>query len=342
MASARDDEDSRTAVDRSVLDQWARAGALSRAEYGRCLELAGFRPGAAAWVLFLERLLAAMGALLVGAGAIYFIAYNWDVLGRFGKFALLDIAIVAMVAVAWWRGADGLLGKASLWLATVLVGGLLALIGQTYQTGADPYELFIAWSLLALPWTFVSAWAPGWMLVLVLSNVAVALYFGEIFRPFMLFFGLGEEVLWLGLWGLNAIATVLAELLAPRRVAWGSAWLIRMAAVLAIAAATALVLLVVSDHDRYSPLLLIVAAATLGGALWLYRYRRLDLPILGAVAASAIVIVEYFIARQLYHDYGGPSFMLLALVLVLMSAAAAVWLTRLARAAHQPLPGGSA
>ena len=40
--------------------------------------------------------------------------------------------------------------------ASVLVGVLLAVIGQVYHTGADAYSLFAAWTLLILPWTLAS------------------------------------------------------------------------------------------------------------------------------------------------------------------------------------------
>ena len=43
-------------------------------------------------------------------------------------------------------------GKAALLAAALLTGGLLALIGQTYQTGADTFELFATWAALILPW----------------------------------------------------------------------------------------------------------------------------------------------------------------------------------------------
>jgi uncharacterized membrane protein len=334
-------ENAAVGVERSVIDAWAQAGVLTVGQYERSLELAGLRPGTVAWTVFLERLLAAMGALLVGAAVVYFIAHNWDVLGRFGKFVLLDIGIVGAVAVAWWRGANSLSGRASLWLATVILGGLLALIGQTYQTGADPYELFLVWALLALPWTLASNWAPGWMLLLVLANLATALYFGEIFRPFGLFFSLGEDALWLALWILNVAATVLGEFFARRAVAWGSAWLIRMAAALAIAAQTVLALLVIGDHHVHHPALLLATAITFAGLLWLYRSRRLDLPILGLGAASAIVLVEWLIVRHLFSGYTGNGLMVLALALVGMSAAAAVWLTRLARRERLPADGAA-
>ena len=36
-------------------------------------------------------------------------------------------------------------------LAVLSIGGLFAYFGQTYQTGADPWQLFAVWAVLALP-----------------------------------------------------------------------------------------------------------------------------------------------------------------------------------------------
>jgi len=33
-------------------------------------------------------------------------------------------------------------------VSTILVGVLLALVGQTYQTGADTWQLFFYWAIL--------------------------------------------------------------------------------------------------------------------------------------------------------------------------------------------------
>src|SRR5450432_438517 len=114
-------------VERWVLDQWAGDATLAPPAYERALELAGLRPDRASWARFLDQLFATMGALLLASGIVFFIAYNWDELGRSTKFALVDAVIVAAAAFAWWRGTQSVAGKAALWIATVAIGVLLAL-----------------------------------------------------------------------------------------------------------------------------------------------------------------------------------------------------------------------
>src|SRR5688572_19354264 len=73
----------------------------------RALELALPAPGRAEWKAFLEAVLAGLGTLLTAAGIIFFIAYNWSSLGRFAKFGLLELAMVASFLTAWRAGLDG-------------------------------------------------------------------------------------------------------------------------------------------------------------------------------------------------------------------------------------------
>ncbi|MET0346849.1 MAG: DUF2157 domain-containing protein [Casimicrobiaceae bacterium] len=61
-----------------------------------------------------------------------------------------------MIALAVWRGLDTLPGKAALVVAALLVGALLALVGQVYQTGADRFELFAAWAVAIVAWVLVA------------------------------------------------------------------------------------------------------------------------------------------------------------------------------------------
>src|SRR5690606_38724138 len=61
-------------------------------------------------------------------------------------------------------------------LAAVAVGGLLALVGQIYQTGADPWQLFLLWAVLLLPWLLVVRTVFLGMLCALLLNLAAALY----------------------------------------------------------------------------------------------------------------------------------------------------------------------
>lgn len=125
------------------------------------------------------------------AGVICFVAYNWSRLGRFGKFLLLDLAIIG-AAVYAWRAIPKLTGEIALFAAAVLVGALLAVFGQTYQTGADPYGLFATWALLILPWVVASRFSATWVLALLLVNTAIVLYWFQVRAP-----SATSEMLWL-------------------------------------------------------------------------------------------------------------------------------------------------
>lgn len=92
--------------------------------------------------------LAILGATLVGLGIVFWIAANWDSLGRTGRFALLQSVVLIMCAGALWRPRARL--PLSI-LACLAIGALFAFFGQTYQTGADPWELFALWAALSLP-----------------------------------------------------------------------------------------------------------------------------------------------------------------------------------------------
>ena len=85
----------------------------------------------------------------IAAAAVYFVAANWQALGRYAKFALVEGAARrrrsrSCAGAASTRSP----GRAALFVAALLTGVLLALVGQVYQTGADTFELFAAWALL--------------------------------------------------------------------------------------------------------------------------------------------------------------------------------------------------
>src|SRR5690606_16273414 len=71
-------------------------------------------------------------------------------------------------------------------LASVAVGGLLALVGQIYQTGADPWQLFLLWAVLLLPWLVLVRTVFMGVLCGLLLNLAAALHL-DIFGGHFLF-----------------------------------------------------------------------------------------------------------------------------------------------------------
>jgi len=133
----------------------------------RLLALAGLQGEPAALRHGLPRAVAVLAAALGGLGLVFWVAANWHSLGRFGRFGLLQALVVVMALAAAWRPV----ARVPLGLLVLLgIGGLFAYFGQTYQTGADPWQLFALWALLALPLCLGVRsdvlWAP-WALVTV-------------------------------------------------------------------------------------------------------------------------------------------------------------------------------
>ena len=175
---------------RQTLLDWAEQGKIPPGNLYDALSIAGVLPSRADWRRFLDLLLLWMGTLMVSAGVIFFFAYNWNDLGRFTKFGLSEALIVGALTVVWRFGLEHIAGKAMLLAGSLFVGTLLALIGQTYQTGADTFELFGIWAALILPWALAGRLAALWVLWLALLNVATVLYyqtfggmFGLLFEP---------------------------------------------------------------------------------------------------------------------------------------------------------------
>ena len=92
------------------------------------------------------------GILSLAAGLVFFVAANWSEFAVFGRFALLELVLVglrrrrlreAAAGIRWAAPRCSSLSspRAHCW----------RLFGQTYQTGADVYELFLTWALLGLP-----------------------------------------------------------------------------------------------------------------------------------------------------------------------------------------------
>lgn len=109
--------------------------------------LAGFDVMPASLVAQARAALAVISALLLGTGLVCAIAANWSNLGRPLQFGMLQAAVLlpCIGAAVMPRMRTGLA-----LFAFIAIGALLAYLGQTYQTGADAWQLFALWSALGL------------------------------------------------------------------------------------------------------------------------------------------------------------------------------------------------
>lgn len=135
------------------------------------------------WRQWAQRALLVLGAAHFLAGVVFFFAYNWQDLGPFMRFGLIQGALVAALVAAFGAGLRRPAGRALLVAASVLAGVLFAVIGQVYQTGADAWELFAAWTVLVLPWVFASRSTIHWFLWGILALTAFSTYGGQVLIP---------------------------------------------------------------------------------------------------------------------------------------------------------------
>ena len=314
---------------RAQILEWAEQGALPPESVDAALAAARVTPTSTGWRRFISALFLWLGALLIGAGVIFFLAYNWDAMGRFAKFGLIEGVLAAAVLAAWYAGPDTPAGKASLLVASLFTGGLLALIGQTYQTGADPYELFAIWAILILPWTIVSRLPALWLLLIALLNLAVTLYFQAIRGVLGILFT-EDSALW-ALTILNAAALMLWELAAARGTPWiQHRWPARVISAASGISVTALVIWAIVESGDTGPLAFPAYALWLGGAYFYYRRRVRDLFVLAGGVLSIIVTVATLLTQQMLSRSNAGSFLIIGLVVIAMSAVGAWWLRRVA------------
>ncbi|HVK53622.1 MAG TPA: DUF2157 domain-containing protein [Burkholderiales bacterium] len=318
---------------RSDILEWAENGRIKSERMDSALTVSAALPDAPAWRHFIEQMLLWIGVTLIASGVIFFLAYNWRALDRFVKFALVEGVIVGAVGLSWFYGLERPAGKAALLAASLISGALMALFGQTYQTGADPWELFANWALLILPWVLVARLPALWIIWLSLLNLAIVLYH----QAFLGIFGLAtseRSLLW-SLFGLNSIALVVWEGCALKGVSWlRSRWAARLIATASGIAASTIALYSVFDAREMGPAALPAYLLWMGVAFWFYQFRMLDLYVLAAGILSLIVFIAAFLGRHLLSNGGASGFLFIGLVVIGLSAGGAMWLKKVATEAN--------
>ena len=172
------------------------------------------------------RALTGIGAAgLFAFGVFCWIAANWSSFHRLTKLELVAGLLLASAL------AGAVLPRArvpALLVATSAVGGLFALIGQTYPSGADAWQLFALWAALTLPFALAARHDAVWVLWAIVAGAAIGLWrmqessglrIGD-FAP---------------AWAMAlAVAAVLSPYLGLRRFIGDATWAFRLASLGAI------------------------------------------------------------------------------------------------------------
>jgi len=317
---------------RLILLEWAEQSRVDASKLPQAMQLGNVTPTSGDWRSFLDLLLLGLGGLLTVSGVIFFFAYNWDEIGRLSRFLLVQGLIIVTLAGVWYLGLEKITGKAALLGAGILVGVLLALVGQTYQTGADTYELFGVWCVLILPWAYLSRFDLMWLFCLLLLNVTVILYYRTFGGFFSVVLGI-EQMLWV-LFVINTGALLIWEWLVQTGTSSRRSvrWMTRLLATVSGALMTALAIFAVLGNESFAML-----TGLLGWVLWMliayYWYRKvgLDVYVLAVGVLSLVAVTNVILSRILFESSslgGTGSFLLISLSVISLSALGAVWLKR--------------
>ncbi|MEM0980253.1 MAG: DUF2157 domain-containing protein [Cyanobacteria bacterium P01_H01_bin.58] len=134
--------------------RWLEEGLISESQFQALAQAYQFQDlNTAARDRFVMILLG-LGSILVGIGAITFVAANWQALSQILKAGLLFIAMLVtdllgfvLISRRAAPNPEQRLGQALLLLGALLLGANLALMGQIVHTTGTRYELCTAWAL---------------------------------------------------------------------------------------------------------------------------------------------------------------------------------------------------
>jgi len=287
------------------------ASRLTPAAYQQILIHCGVQPDISGWRKFLTLFLALLGVLALVAGAIFFIAWNWAAMPKIAKFALAELLIIALAVVVWLRWYDTV-SRVALLALGLSFGGLFALYGQIYQTGADSWELFRAWACILLPLALIGRQNALWFCTWVIANLTFQLYYASravsLFDDVMLthFSWLADTTLY-AYFAIQGILLILRETLSERAArkdphSWlARRWMPRVMAAYLLMTITPAAAEAVSywGSEYTSKISLLIWAVTLLAGYFYYHYRRPDLCVL-TLGVISVMLVGCAVIMQLF------------------------------------------
>ncbi|MGL4980815.1 MAG: DUF2157 domain-containing protein, partial [Fusobacteriaceae bacterium] len=122
-------------------------------------------------------------------GITFLVAHNWNSMSNIERLAIPSSLIVGGI-YGWffWQKKERY-RKLSLFFASFLVGVLLKLHGEIYQTSIKPYELLLIWGLLILIASYLEKSYVIWSLniIVIVSGLALFIetYLGDLYAIYL-------------------------------------------------------------------------------------------------------------------------------------------------------------
>ena len=168
------------------------------------------------WPRYLNLLFLLLSSGFLTSGIVTLIAANLDYFSDLAKIYGLQAVLLLSIALGFYfflresrkleKGKLKLLSVTFFFITSVLIGAVFALVGQSYQTGANAWELFAIWSVCQLPLLLLLPNVASALLLVATTNIALFLFNNSNY----------ENDVALSAVGLNLIFLLLSELFIHR------------------------------------------------------------------------------------------------------------------------------
>jgi uncharacterized membrane protein len=272
---------------RARLHALAEIDAVDDGELERGLKLLGLRPDKESWGKYLYWHALIIGVVLLAAGTVFFVAANWSAMGPFARMGSVGGAMVLATLLGGFLG-NSLAGRAASLLGGLLFGPTLAVYGQVYQTGADPWELFALWTLVMTAYGVVTRFSGAWVLAMVLLHISVFTWVNQELGTHFYSETGGNAIAVLGVF--DALIVALSERFVQddeRRVVPRCVAYFGLLAVLPFG-----IMIAVGEYEAGGAAGTVVLVLGLAAIWAVYRWRRSDVVMLAGFAGAVTTIVS--------------------------------------------------
>lgn len=247
---------------------------------------------AKSWKSFLNILFISLGVGFTVSGILFFFAYNWADLHKFTKMGLIEGLIILSVSIILFSKLSLNFKNILLTGTSVLVGVLIAVFGQIYQTGANAYDFFLGWTLFITLWVFVSNYAPLWLVFLTLINTSFILYSQQVAADW------SEVFVFTSLFLFNALVLVAIHVISIFRNNFKlPSWFTSLLALATIVFSTIGIIIGIFDKHQSSFVVLVLLSIIIYAAGFIYGLKTKNVFYLSIIPFSTIVIVSALLIK---------------------------------------------
>lgn len=248
--------------------------------------------GKEAWQKFLRLFFISLGVGFSVSGIVFFFAYNWSDLHKYAKIGLIEGLIIATTSLVLLLKININVRSIILLGSAILVGVLFAVFGQIYQTGANAYDFFLAWTVFVTLWVIVSNFAPLWLLYLILINTTFILYSQQVAKDW------SEVFVFTLLFIINTTVLITAILISKyKKIANAPNWFLNIVALASTTYAT--IGIIIGIFDKYQvafPVLILIASIVFAIGIW-HGLRAKSGFYLSVIPFNLIVIVSALLIK---------------------------------------------